>query len=120
LRILPWLAAPPRPPGDRPPWVRRISAIDPMISTASRAKLSGRIRKRMRLLIPEPDDSAGAAGLSTVTPSARRLAARSNAPGIADGEVIAAAGEPPKSRPAFGRGICAAITWPLRSVAATQ
>ena len=64
---------------------------------------------------------AAAAGPSTVTPSSRRWVARSKAPGSA-GSAPSAAGLAAcaKSRPAFGRGIWEAMTWPSSSIAATQ
>ncbi len=73
----------------------------------------------MRGLRPEPA-AAGAAGCSTVTPSVRSEVARSKAPGRPPAAAPAVPVVWAKSCPAFGRGICAAMTWPSRSVAATQ
>ncbi len=75
--------------------------------------------------MPEPESAAASAGPSTATPSARRRAARSKAPGrpwVA--APVAAAGlgavDWAKSWPALGRGMAAAMTLPSPSMAATQ
>ena len=125
LRILPWPAAPPRPPRPRPPGLRpRISIIPPTMKTATRAIPSGTTRNRISPLMPEPESAAASAGPSTATPSARRRAARSKAPGRPSVAAPVAA-EPggvawAKSWPGLGRGMAEAMTLPSPSIAATQ
>jgi hypothetical protein len=96
-----------------------------MMKAAISAKPSGSSRKRIRLPMPESESEASCAGPSTATPSARRRAARSKAPGRPFAAARGAAAAPgavdwPKSWPALGRGMAAAITLPSPSIAATQ
>ena len=128
-RILPWPAAPPRPPRPRPPGLRpRIRSMPPTTKAITSAKPSGSSRKRTMLLIPEPEPAGSAAGPRTATPALRSRAARSNAPGSAPdaaprsgpAPVPAGAAGWAKSRPALGLGMDAAMTLPWRSTAATQ
>ena len=83
-RMRPWPPAAERPPGPtpRPPPLRpRMSSMPPTTNSATRAKPSGSSSVRIVPLRPEPDPDEAGAGLRTATPSPRRCAARSKAPG---------------------------------------